>query len=96
MIYLKKILKYLACVGISMIFCMLFILIFDGKGGVLVTPNGEVDIPIYFSGGWIVYQFYINKIHQQDIGYYWMIVKVTMQAVSILFILLFIMLSVIK
>lgn len=89
--YLVKTLKYLGCVTISMVTVMLFVLILDGRKGFL-SPHGIADIPLYLSLGWMVYQVVVNKILKQDLYYYWMIAKVTIQFGCIFFTSMFAML----
>lgn len=96
----EKICKYLLCVGLAMILIMFFSLLLYLQNnnqlsikGLLICNNGVVDIPIYFGLGWVFYQMIVKKIYENNLNYYWMLVKVTLQGSSITFILLFIMIK---
>lgn len=78
MIYFKKIIKYFACVVISIIGFSLFIIIFTDKKD-LSLLSFKKDIPLYLGVGWGIYQFVVNKIQEQKLNYYWMITKIAIQ-----------------
>ena len=100
MLILKKTFKYLCCVGLAMILIMFFSLLLYLQNnnklsirGFFICNNGVVDVPIYFGLGWVFYQMIIKKIYENNLNYYWMLAKVTLQGSSIAFILLFIMIK---
>ena len=95
----EKICKYILCVGLAMIITMIFatldnLLNNEAVNYIFISnTKGVIDIPMYFGFGWAFYQGIVNKIHKQGLNYYWMLVKVTLQGSSIIFILLFIMIK---
>lgn len=97
--WVKKICKYLLCVGLAMIIIMVFATLNNllnnefAKYIVFSPSRGVVDIPLYFGLGWTFYQGIVNKIHEQGLNYYWMLLKVGLQGGSIILVLLFIMIK---
>lgn len=95
----EKICKYILCVGLAMIITMIFatldnLLNNEAVNYIFISnTKGVIDIPMYFGLGWVFYQGIVNKIYKQGLNYYWMLVKVTLQGSSIIFILLFIMIK---
>ena len=97
--WIKKICKYLLCVGLSMIIIMIFATLNNllnnefAEYRVFSESKGVMDIPMYFGLGWVFYQGIFNKIDKQGLNYYWMLIKVRLQRCSIILILLFIIIK---
>lgn len=83
MIFLQNILKYLACVVLSMIGFVIFILVLD-KNATFSKLDLKGDLPLYLGVGWGAYQGIFNKIHEQNLNYYWMIIKLGLQISAII------------
>ena len=84
--HLVKFLKYLVCVVIAGLMFIPFLLIDDTH---VLTETILVPIIISFGIGWGIYQYGVNKIHEKGMNYYYMLIKLTTQCVTIMGVLFF-------
>lgn len=85
---MRNLIKFLLCVCIGFLIFVPFPLL--GGGYMRLKKELELIAIISMGIGWIIYQYGVNKIHEKGMNYYYIIIKLTAQCVTIMGILFFI------